>query len=255
MAEGRHRIVGEDSKDPRQHDRGQLFVGTSGFAFKEWKGSFYPEGVTDKKMLSHYSSVLPSVEINYTFRRMPTESTIENWRTQAAEGFKLSLKAPQRITHIKRLNDVQDDVDEFVRVVRGLQDRLGAILFQLPPSFRFDRERLEKFLAGLPPVCAFAMEFRHDSWTVAEVKELLAKSNVAFCGADTDERALEEVPATAGHAYLRLRRQEYSAEDLSMWGKRVGEFLNKGSDVYCYFKHEGGTVGPEYAKALRGAVA
>jgi uncharacterized protein YecE (DUF72 family) len=234
--------------------RGKVFVGTSGFAFKEWKGNFYPEGVTDKKMLSYYSSVLPSVEINYTFRRVPTESTIENWKSQAAEGFKLSLKAPQRITHIKRLNDVQDDVDEFVRRVRALEDRLGAILFQLPPSFRYDRERIEKFLVGLPPVCAFAMEFRHDSWADPEVKELLAKSNVALCGADTDEKAMDEVPATAGHAYLRLRKEEYSAEDIVMWGKRVGDFLDRGSDVYCYFKHDEGTVGPEYAAALVRAV-
>lgn len=234
-------------------DKGNLYVGTSGFAFKEWKGTFYPQGVTDKKMLAHYSSVLPSVEINYTFRRVPTESTIENWKSQAAEGFKLSLKAPQRITHIKRLNDVQDDVDEFVRLVRGLEDRLGAILFQLPPSFRFDHERVEKFLSGLPPVCAFAMEFRHDSWADPLVGELLTKCNVALCGADTEEKALDEVPVTAGHAYLRLRKQEYSSEEIETWGKRIAETLNVGSDVYCYFKHEDGTVGPEYVKALREA--
>lgn len=229
---------------------GRLFAGTSGFAFKEWKGSFYPEGVSDKQMLSHYSSVLPSVEINYTFRRMPTESTITGWKSQAAEGFQLSLKAPQRITHIKRLVDVQDDVDEFVRRTRELGDHLGVILFQFPPTFRHDPERLGKFVAGLPPVCRFAMEFRHDSWKDPGVRELLGESNVALCGADTDDKPIEEVPITATHAYLRLRRTEYSAGEVAAWGERVAQPLESGSDVYCYFKHEGGVTGPQYAAAL-----
>lgn len=234
--------------------RGSLFVGTSGFAFKEWKGVFYPEGTPDKQMLSYYSSVLPSVEINYTFRRMPTETTLQSWRSQASEGFRLSLKAPQRITHIKRLKDVQDDLDEFVRRARGLGDRLGAILFQCPPSFRYERERLEKFLAGLPPVAQFAMEFRHESWKDPEVGVLLGDSNVALCGADTDEKSIEQVPQIATHAYLRLRRDEYEDRDITSWAERIEGVLGGGIDVYCYFKHEGGTTGPQYAAALREAV-
>lgn len=234
--------------------RGALYVGTSGFAYKEWKGVFYPKGVTDKQMLAHYSGVLPSVEINYTFRRLPSESTLLAWKEQSKEGFKLSLKASQRITHFKRLKEVQDDVDEFVRRAKTLEDRLGAILFQCPPNLEYDRVRFEAFLATLPPVCKYACEFRHASWNTDEVKELLAKADVALCGAETDETSLGEAPLTAGHVYLRLRKEEYAPDEISAWAGKIRPILQRGTNVYCYFKHEGGGAGPEFAQALKGAV-
>lgn len=228
-----------------------LFVGTSGFAYKEWKGVFYPEGTSDKKMLAYYSGVLPSVEVNFTFRRMPEESTFLSWKQQSAEGFRFTLKAPQRITHFKRLVDCRDDVDEFVRRARLLEDRLGTILFQLPPNLRYEKERLAPFLDALPPVARCAMEFRHESFNDPEVDDLLAANSVARCGADTDEIALATVPVTASHVYLRLRKENYETAELSEWAGRLTKTLKQGHDVYCYFKHEGGGIGPKYALAVK----
>lgn len=235
--------------------RGELYVGTSGFAFKEWKGPFYPEGTSDKKMLEFYSSRLGSVEINYTFRRMPAETTLERWKEQAAEGFRFTLKAPQRITHFKRLRGAEEDVAEFVRRARLLGDRLGTILFQLPPSFRYDKETLETFASALPPVVRYAMEFRHESWADPGARELLEAHGIAYCGADTDDKALDKIPVTAGHVYLRLRKEEYAPGELLSWSGRIGEVLGAGRDVFCYFKHEGGGVGPAYALEVEEALA
>lgn len=235
-------------------ESGNLFVGTSGFAYKEWKGDFYPEKTPDRQMLAFYSSQLPSVEINYTFRRLPAETTCEGWRIQAAEGFRITLKAPQRITHMKRLVDTSVEVDEFIRRGRLLGDKLGAILFQLPPNFKYERERLANFLTTLPPVCPYAMEFRHESWQDPEVHELLGSNNVAICSAETEEKALSSIPITAPHAYLRLRKEIYTDEELILWAKRLSEVREGGTDVYCYFKHEGGGVGPRYALTVKNAV-
>jgi len=235
-------------------ERGTLYVGTSGFAFKEWKGNFYPEGVSDKKMLAHYSSMLGSVEINYTFRRMPSEATMESWKTQSTGGFKFTLKAPQRITHTKRLKEVSEETGEFVRRARLLGDKLGTILFQLPPTLKFDRDRLTPFLESLPQGCLYAMEFRHESWGDPAVGELLSEAQVALCGADTEATPVKEIPVTAQHVYLRLRREEYAEEALDAWAGKVSSSLEAGRDVYCYFKHEGGGVGPKYALRIRDAV-
>lgn len=231
-------------------ERGQLFAGTSGFSYPEWKGTFYPDDLPDRKMLEDYSSKLPSVEINYTFRRWPTSKTIEGWRSRTPDGFKLTLKAPQRITHTKRLKDVQDEVDDFVRRAKGLGNRLGAILFQCPPNLSYEKEKLEAFLAALPPVADFACEFRHDSWKDPEATALLRRSGVALCGAETDEAELDSVPVTAGHAYLRLRKTDYTDDEVAAWKKRVDEVRDAGHDVYVYFKHEEGARSPRYAKAL-----
>ncbi len=234
--------------------RGALYAGTSGFAFKEWKGSFYPAGLSDRKMLGFYSRQLRTVEINYTFRKMPSERTVRNWKEQAAEGFSFTLKAPQRITHFKRLQDAEEDVAEFIRLARLLDDRLGTILFQLPPTFKYAPAVLEPFLAALPPVARYAMEFRHESWAGGETAELLAGHGVAYCGADTEQAPLEEPPVTAPHAYLRLRKEQYAEEEIRSWGTKIRTLLDKGADVFCYFKHEGGGVGPAYALALERAV-
>lgn len=234
---------------------GDLYIGTSGFAFKEWKGNFYPEGTTDKQMLSYYSKVLGSVEINYTFRRMPSESTLENWKAQGSEGFLFTLKAPQRITHSRRLKDAKEDVDEFVRRAKKLEDRLGTILFQLPPTMKYERERLEGFLDDLPPDVRYAMEFRHESWDAEEVKDLLKGRSVAFCGADTEAKPLKAVPDPDGHVYMRLRKEEYTDGELVEWGHRIRKTLDSGSDVFCYLKHEGGGVGPQYALKIKEAAS
>jgi uncharacterized protein YecE (DUF72 family) len=186
---------------------------------------------------------------------MPSEQTLQNWKQQSAEGFRFTLKAPQRITHFKRLQDAEEDVAELVRLARLLDDRLGTILFQLPPTFRYDRAILEPFLASLPPVARYAMEFRHESWAGGEAVELLKAHGVAYCGADTEQTPLEEPPVTAPHAYLRLRKEEYSEQEIRVWGAKVCNLLEKGTDVFCYFKHEGGGVGPAYALAMERAVA
>jgi uncharacterized protein YecE (DUF72 family) len=229
---------------------GTLYAGTSGFAYQEWKGSFYPADLPARKMLSHYASVLPSVEVNYTFRRIPSEAVLEGWRTQTPEGFRLTLKAPQRITHIRRLVDAAGDVDEFVRRALSLGDRLGVVLFQLPPTLVYRRELLEGFLSGLPPVVRAAMEFRHESWAAPEVAELLEEHGVAVCAADTEARPLTSVQVTAPYVYLRLRKEDYAPDEIAAWAARVRALLDEGRDVYCYFKHEGGGVGPAYATAL-----
>ena len=206
-------------------------------------------------MLSYYSSVLGTVEINYTFRRRPSESTLQAWKEQTPEGFRFTLKAPQRITHFKRLKDVQEEVDEFIRLARLLDQRLGTILFQLPPNMKYDRARLEGFLSSLPPVVKYAMEFRHDSFRDEEVRSLLAQSEVAYCGADTDEAALLEIPAGAGHAYLRLRKEHYAPKELKGWGEKIAQVVKSGRDVYCYLKHEDGGLGPKYALQIKQAAA
>ena len=230
--------------------QGSLYVGTSGFAYPEWKGSFYPADLAARKMLSYYAGVLPTVEINYTFRRRPSDAVLETWRTQTPEGFRLTLKAPQYITHIKRLTGAQDSIDEFVRMAVSLGDRLGVVLFQLPPNLKYSRELLERFLQGLPPVVRAAMEFRNETWADPEVEELLAAHQVAVCAAETEATALARIPVTAQHVYLRLRKLDYPDDEITAWAGRVRELVESGREVYCYFKHEGGGVGPAYAKAL-----
>ncbi|MDP9330533.1 MAG: DUF72 domain-containing protein [Actinomycetota bacterium] len=229
---------------------GTLHLGTSGFAYPEWKhGVFYPEGLKDREMLSYYSSQLSSVEINYTFRRFPTEKTLTNWREQAQEGFAFTLKANQRITHFKRLQNTDDDVREFVRLATLLGDRLGCVLFQCPPSLQYDRGLIEAFVGYLPPGVRFAMEFRHPSWK--EARELLLSQGVAWCVAETDEKDptaddLSWEPA----GYLRLRKTEYTDDELKAWAERIDPALEAGHEVFVYFKHEDEGASPKMAKRL-----
>ncbi|MGH2704874.1 MAG: DUF72 domain-containing protein [Actinomycetota bacterium] len=232
----------------------RLHVGTSGFAYREWRSGFYPEKLPRRDMLPFYASVFGSVEINYSFRRFPDESVLASWRSVAPEGFRFTLKAPARITHVRRLADAQEEVDEFIRRARLLGRRLGAILFQLPPTFRADLERLDSFLAGLPPAAHYAMEFRHDSWGDPAIDELLAAHGVARCGVDADAAALGEVPVTAGHVYLRLRRDDYSAAEIAAWAVRIEAVLERGKEVYCYLKHDLGSEAPARAQALQAAI-
>lgn len=229
---------------------GTLYVGTSGFAYPAWKhGVFYPEGLRDREMLAYYATRFPSVEINHTFRRFPTERTLETWRAQTPEGFRFSLKANQRITHVRRLADADADVRDFLDRSGVLGDRLGCVLYQCPPSLRYDRGLIEAFVGYLPPRPRAAMEFRHPSWRLA--RELLADHGVAWCVAETDERDPDPEDLTfEPFGYLRLRRSAYTDEELAAWAERIGAALADDRDVYCYFKHEDEGWSPRMAERL-----
>jgi uncharacterized protein YecE (DUF72 family) len=229
---------------------GSLYLGTSGFAYDEWKhGVFYPEGLKAREMLSYYASRFPSVEINYTFRRFPTEKTLQTWRGETPEGFRFTLKANQRITHFKKLRDVDEDVRDFLEIARTLGDRLGTILYQCPPTLMYDRALIEAFVGYLPPTPRAAMEFRHPSWTQA--RELLLEQGIAWCVAETDEK--DPGPGDLSwepFGFLRLRKTEYSEDELRSWAERVRPVLDAGHDVFCYFKHEDLGASPQMAKRL-----
>jgi uncharacterized protein YecE (DUF72 family) len=233
---------------------GSLYVGTSGFAYQEWKGPFYPPDLKNDEMLAFYGTRLSSVEINYTFRRFPVEKTLRRWADVAAPGFRLGLKAHGRITHTKRLRDTDADVSEFLQRARLLGDHLGPILFQCPPTLQFDRALIEGFLAYLPPLAPYAFEFRHESWN--EARDLLDENGVAWCLAETDTAVADRsaIPSEP-FAYLRLRREDYTDEDIAAWGSGIRTVLDSGRDVFAYFKHEQGAAAPRYATRLRELLA
>jgi uncharacterized protein YecE (DUF72 family) len=229
---------------------GRLYLGTSGFAYEEWRhGVFYPEGVTSSGMLGHYASVFGSVEINYTFRKMPSEATVAAWRRQTPDGFRFALKANQRITHIRRLAGAGDLLREFAARAALLGDRLGPVLFQTPPTLPYDEGLLRAFADELPDGLKAAIESRHPSWSAA--RAVLEERGIAVCVADTDEQ-----PAEAGQlswepfGYLRLRRSAYDDEQLAAWAATIGAALTGGADVHCYFKHEDSGSGPRFAARL-----
>ncbi len=229
---------------------GTLSLGTSGFAYDGWKhGVFYPEGLKNREMLAYYASRFPSVEINYTFRRFPTEKTLATWREQTPEHFRFTLKANQRITHSKRLADADEDVGDFLRVAGTLGERLGTVLYQCPPSLEYDRGLIEAFVGYLPPQPRAAMEFRHPSWR--EARELLVEQGVAWCVAETDDQ--DPGPDDLSwepFGFLRLRKTEYSDEELTVWAERIASALEAGHDVYCYLKHEDEGASPKMADRL-----
>lgn len=222
-----------------------LIVGTSGYSYKEWKGSFYPEKIAAKDMLSYYASRLPAVEINNTFYRLPQLTMVESWKTQVPDTFRFSVKAPQRITHFKRLKDAEEQTKYFLETISALEDRLGVILFQLPPNMKKDVERLESFLKHLTADTPAAFEFRHPTWFDDDVLEVLRRHNRALCVSDTDDLPASHIDKTADWGYLRLRRVNYSEADLSDWLKRVREQNWKAT--YVFFKHEDEGTGPKLA--------
>ncbi len=227
-------------------------MGTSGFAYDEWRGSFYPRDVKQRDMLAFYAGRFNSVEINYTFRKQPEEQTLRNWRNAAPDGFLFSLKAHQRITHSRRLADSDPAVSDFVERAKTLGPSLGVILFQCPPNLRFDRSLIESFLAFLPPGLRFAFEFRHQSWEAA--KDALASQRAAWCVAETDETPWPIDFPTSPFIYLRLRRTHYSDDDLRHRASAAASALKSGTDVYCYFKHEEAGAGPRFAERFRAFV-
>ena len=222
-----------------------LYVGTSGYSYKEWKGSFYPEKIPAKEMLRYYSEQLTTVEINATFYRMPQPTMLQSWLEQVPPGFRFSLKASQRITHFKRLKDAADETRYMLDTVSALDDRLGVMLYQLPPNMKKDLERLETFLKHLPANPPAAFEFRHPTWFDDDVLQLLRSENRALCTADTDDLPVSRIDKTADWGYLRLRRVNYSTADLREWISRM-----KAQDwkhTFVFFKHEDEGTGPRLA--------
>jgi uncharacterized protein YecE (DUF72 family) len=231
----------------------RIFAGTSGYSYKEWKGSFYPEDLPASKMLEYYASTFPAVEVNNTFYRMPSAKTLEQWRDSVSPEFRFVIKASQKITHFKRLKEVDGEVDYLFRALSVLGLTLGPVLFQLPPNMKKDLDRFEAFLASLPPEPMIAFEFRHASWLEEPVFALLRARNAALCLSETDEEGLETIETTADWGYLRLRKADYTDAEIAARAKRVSEQAWKAA--WVFFKHEDEGKGPAMAKTFLEAVA
>lgn len=223
-----------------------LLVGTSGYSYKEWKGSFYPTKLPTREMLSFYSSKLPAVEINNTFYRLPQKEMLETWRAQVPNNFRFALKAPQRITHFKRLKDAADETKYFLDTASVLGEQLGVVLFQLPPNMKKDLDRLRDFVQQVSPEFRAAFEFRHATWFDDDVLELLQARGFPLCVSDTDDLPVSHIDRTADWGYLRLRRVNYDEGALREW---LGRIQNEGwDDVFVFFKHEDEGTGPKLAR-------
>jgi len=222
-----------------------LYVGTSGYSYKEWKGSFYPEKIPAKEMLRYYSERLSTVEINATFYRMPQPSMLENWKEQVPPTFRFALKASQRITHFKRLKETDEETKYFLETAAVLGDQLGVVLFQMPPNMKKDLPRLETFLTLLPPQTPAAFEFRHPTWFDDDVLDLLRSQNRPLVVSDTDDLPTTHIDKTADWGYLRLRRVNYSEENLVEWAARIRD--QNWKETFLFFKHEDAGTGPKLA--------
>jgi len=226
----------------------RLFVGTSGWAYPTWKPEFYPEGLAAKKFLPYYASRMNSVEVNYTFRTLPSAKILNDWLAATPAGFRFSFKAPQRITHFKQLRECEADLAQFLEVLAPVREagKLGLLLFQLPPNFKADAERLKGFLAApafkTPDAAHIAFEFRHESWFTPEIEAVLRDHNAALCIAESDDLATPEMHPSTTHTSFRLRRNGgYTEAELAAFAKRFVTLAQAGSeprDVYVYFKHE-----------------
>jgi uncharacterized protein YecE (DUF72 family) len=223
----------------------KLRVGTSGYSYKAWLGTFYPERLAAKEMLRFYASRLPAVEINNSFYRLPKECVLLSWEEQVPTEFCFVLKAPQKITHMKRLKDAGPETEYLFRVGTALGSNLGAMLFQLPPYMRKDIERLKDFLLLLPNDPSVAFEFRHPSWFDEEVFACLRERNYALCMAETDENESSSLITTANWGYVRLRRSEYSHADLLQWKDKI--LSQQWEHAYIFLKHEDEGIGPKLA--------
>ena len=221
-------------------------MGTSGYNYPEWRGSFYPEKFSTSKMLAYYAERFRTVEINYTFYRMPNEKLLAGWAEGTPEGFTFTLKAPRRITHDAKLQRCEDLLQTFCRTARTLGPRLGTLLFQLPPTFKKDTNVLRAFVELIPEETRAAFEFRHTSWLEPEVYDLLRSRNLALCVADS-EKLSTPVELTASYAYFRLRDEGYQESDIQRWAAIVRD-LPGPEDAFVYFKHEEQGLGPEFAR-------
>lgn len=230
-----------------------IWVGTSGYNYPAWRGSFYPEQLPAVQMLPYYAAKFPTVEINYTFYRAPTRRLLEGWARSTPERFKLTLKAPRRITHDARLRDCGPALGYFLETAGSLGPKLGALLFQLPPHLRKDLALLDGFLETLPQEVTAAFEFRHASWLTDEVYERLRARNLALCVADSPKLSTP-IEITARYGYFRLRDEGYTREDISRWANTIREHTSSCDEVFVYFKHEEAGKGPIFARWLLDAL-
>lgn len=232
----------------------KIYAGTSGWAYPNWKPGFYPAKLPAKKFLEYYGTRLNSVEVNYTFRRFPSEKLLAGWIAATPVGFTFSIKAHQTITHVKRLRDAGEWTRRFLSSLQLLAEagKLGTVLFQLPPFLKCDLPLLEDFLALLPSGLRSTFEFRHASWFCDEVFALLRQANAALCLAESEKLVTPEV-ATADFSYFRLRKTEYSASERKALGEKVNRLAGDSKDVFVYFKHEETPEGALYAEELLAA--
>ena len=230
----------------------RYLIGTSGYNYPEWRGSFYPEKFPTAKMLAYYAERFNTVEVNYTFYRIPTPALLEGWAKGTPDGFTFTLKAPRRITHDSKLQRVEDLTQTFCRTAATLGPKLGVLLFQLPPTMKRDDAVLSAFVETLPEGTRAAFEFRHESWHDAAVFEALRRRNLALCIADS-EKMSTPVVATADYAYFRLRDEGYQPDDIAAWARTIQDLGGIG-DAYVYFKHEEQGKGPEFAQLLMKAL-
>ncbi|HVH64568.1 MAG TPA: DUF72 domain-containing protein [Candidatus Acidoferrum sp.] len=229
----------------------QLFVGTSGFSYGSWRGRFYPRGMKSNDMLAYYAGRLKTVEVNTTFYRTQPDDVIQSWVQATPESFRFAVKAHRRITHNRRMPNLEEAMQTLVAQVQGFGDRLGPMLFQLPPTAPFDAGRIDRIAAMVPPGWRVAFQFRHPSWHNAMVADQLERMGMAFVHGDG-----EAEPGPLGRGafiYLRLRRDAYSPQRLSSWKRRLRGYLAEGRDVFIYFKHE--KLGPIYAERLASTMA
>ena len=222
-----------------------IYVGTSGYSYKEWKGSFYPETLPAKDMLSYYAERLKAVELNNTFYRLPKQSMIETWKAQVPADFRFSVKASQRITHLKRLKDAAYETRFMLDTVSALDDQLGAVIFRFPEDMEKDLERLETFLKELPSEAPAVFDFRHPTWFADDVLELLRSHNRVICVSDTDDLPNNHIDKTSDWGYVRLRRVQYSERELQEWIKRIR--AQDWKTAFVFFKHEDEGTGPKLA--------
>jgi uncharacterized protein YecE (DUF72 family) len=223
----------------------RFFVGTSGYSYPAWKGSFYPQKLSPKKMLSYYGERFSTVEINGFVRKMPSVSTVESWVDQVPESFRFVLKAPQSITHYKRLKDTEEATDQLLATLSVLKKRQGPMLFQLPPNFKKDLSRLEPFLKSIDNRAPAAFEFRHASWFDDEVFDCLRAHSCALCVADVDDTPSHDLIHSARWGYVRLRREDYTDEQLGEWIAKLK--AQNWDEAYVFFKHEDEGTGPKFA--------
>ena len=231
-----------------------IWVGTSGYNYPEWKGSFYPEKLSAAKMLPYYAGRFPTVEINYTFYRALTAKILQGWDAATPEQFKITLKAPRRITHNARLRDCADSVRNFVETASMLGPKLGGLLFQLPPFLKKDIALFDAFLDMLPPGVRATFEFRHVSWLDEEVYTRLRARNLALCVVDS-KKLSTPIETTADYGYFRLRDQGHTSADIKRWAAVIQKKAGHCRDVFVYFKHEASGKGPEYGRLLLDALS
>ena len=227
-----------------------LYIGTSGFGYKEWKGKFFPPDIKPAEMLRFYAERFNAVEINNTFYRMPKKELLEGWLKEAPSTFTFGLKAPQKITHIRRLKDAQQELAYFLEVASVLKQQLGPLLFQLPPNFKKEADRLRSFLELLPSSQRVAFEFRHESWFDEEIFAALKERNAALCIAESEDPPQTPFQPTADWGYFRLRRLDYTDADLKSWHAKIQK-QKTWSDTYVFFKHEEQAFGPKFAQVFQ----